>query len=148
MKGKTIKLLSGMFLCLVLAASAFGCLGAKEYIVEGKIMTENGSQPFENSKIYIELVNMTDSENHVIMERMILENGSKVNYMYKLTHNNTLNPKGIYTVTALVDMDGSENITEGDYVSKTIFRLEPNMIEQPFDIYVYPYEAVLPENEN
>ena len=148
MKGKRAKLLFCMFLCLVLTASAFGCLGAKEYVVEGKVMTENGSQPFENSKIYIELVNMTDSENYVIMERMILENGSKVNYTYKLVHNNTLNPKGIYTVTALVDMDGSENVTDGDYVSKTIFRLEPNMIEQPFDIYVYPYEAATEENEN
>ncbi len=145
---KTVKLLFGMFLCLVLTASALGCLGTKEYVIEGKIMTENGSQPFENSKIYIELVNMTDTENHVIMERMILENGSKTNYTYKMTHENTLNPKGIYMVTALVDMDGSENRTDGDYSSRTTFRLEPNMVEQPFNIYVYLYEENAPEDEN
>lgn len=139
MKGKR-KLLFGIFLCLVLTATALGCLGAKEYIIEGKIMAEDGSQPFDNSKIYIELVDMTDSENRVTMEQMILENGSKSNYTYKMTHTHTLNPKGIYTITALVDMDGDGTATEGDYVSKTIFRLEPNMIEQPFDIYVYPYE--------
>lgn len=137
-----------MFLCLILAASAFGCLGSKEYVIEGKIMTENGSQPFENSKIYIELVNRTDAENHVIMERMILENGSKTDYAYKLIHTNTLDPKGIYMVTALVDMDGSGNRTNGDYSSRTTFRLEPNMVEQPFNIYVYLYEENPPENEN
>ncbi|WNY23291.1 hypothetical protein MmiHf6_05960 [Methanimicrococcus hongohii] len=134
---KSLKLLSVMFLCLILTAAAFGCLGSKEYTIEGKIMTEDGSQPFENSRIYIELVNITDSENHVIMERLILENGSQVNYRYTLTHDNVLDPKGIYTITALVDMDSSGNLTTGDYASKPIFRLEPNMVEQPFDIYVY-----------
>ena len=139
MKGKTVKLLFGIFLCLILSASGFGCLGAAEYTVEGKIMTENGSQPFENSDIYIELVDITNPENRVVMENMILKNGAEGNYTYKLVHENTLNPKGIYIVTAFADMDGNGNATEGDYVSKTLYRLEPNMIEQPFDIYVYPY---------
>ncbi|MDR2944931.1 MAG: hypothetical protein LBU81_07650 [Methanosarcinales archaeon] len=147
MKGKKVRLLFGMFLCLVLTASAFGCLGEKEYTVEGKIMTENGSQPFNDSKIYIELVNITDAVNPATMERTVLENGSETNYTYKLIHTNTLDPKGIYTITALADMDESENATAGDYVSKTIFRLEPNMIEQPFDIYVYPYDAAAQKNE-
>lgn len=140
--GMKIVLKSAVFvmLCLLLAASAFGCLGAKTYTIEGKIMTEDGSQPFDNAKIYIELMDITDSENIVILERMILENGSKVNYTYTMTHEHRLNPKGIYTVSAHVDKDGSETLTTGDYKSKAHFRLEPNMIEQPFNIYVYLYE--------
>ncbi|MDR0767770.1 MAG: hypothetical protein LBE57_04955, partial [Methanosarcinales archaeon] len=96
-KGNALKLLFCMFLCLILAAAAFGCLGPREHVIEGRIMTENGSQPFNNAKIYIELVNITDSENHVVVERMILENGSRVNYRYTLTHDKALNPRGIYT---------------------------------------------------
>ncbi|WNY28223.1 hypothetical protein MmiEs2_04070 [Methanimicrococcus stummii] len=139
MKGKAnaFKILSCLFLCLILAASALGCLGSREYVVEGKIMTESGTQPFDNSKIYIELVDITDSEKNVVLEQMVLENGSKNNYKYTLTHENKLNPKGIYTVTAHIDMDGDGKISRGDYMSKPMFRLEANMIEQPFDIYVY-----------
>lgn len=125
--------------CLLIAAAASGCLGT-EYTVEGKIMTEDGSQPFDNADIYIELMDMTDPENLIILKRMTLENGSSTNYTYNLTHDIRLEPKGIYTITAHIDMDGDGKVSDGDYVSKALFRLEPNMIEQPFDVYVYPFE--------
>ncbi|MDL2260980.1 hypothetical protein LJC08_01880 [Methanimicrococcus sp. OttesenSCG-928-J09] len=130
-----------IMLCLFLAAAAFGCLGAKAYTIEGKIMMEDGSQPFADAKIYIELVDITDPKNQSTMEQLILENGSKENYTYTMIHHNVLDPKGIYTVTAFADMDGSETLSAGDYISKSPFRLEPNMIEQPFDIYMYPYNG-------
>lgn len=131
-----------VILCLLLTATSFGCLGTETYTIEGKIMTENGSQPFDNAKIYIELVNMTDSKNIEIMERITLENGSEVNYTYTMIHDNILDPKGIYVVSAYVDKDDSKTVSDGDYTSKPLFRLEPNMIEQPFDIYVYPYKEI------
>ncbi|MDV0444532.1 hypothetical protein MmiAt1_00580 [Methanimicrococcus sp. At1] len=131
--------LSGVLFCLLSAVVFSGCLGAKEYVIEGKIMMEDGSQPFDNAPVYIELTDITNSENKAV-ENMVLQNGSGVNYTYSMTHDNKLDPKRIYIMTAYVDMDGSGTPNVGDYVSKTHFRLEPNMIEQPFDIYVYPYD--------
>lgn len=136
-KSHTLSVLFVLLASLLLSAAVFGCLGTQEYVIEGKIMTEDGSQPFADAPIYIELVNRTDAQSQVIMQRLLLENGSKVNYTYHLVHHNVLDPKGIYIVSAYADMDRSGNISDGDYVSKTVMRLEPNMIEQPFDVYVY-----------
>lgn len=123
-------------LCLFLASTAFGCLGTSEFVIRGKIMQENSSQPFENSKIYIELVDITDSDKPQTVQSLILENGVKNNYTYVLKHEK-LNQKGIYIVTAHVDIDNDKTVSSGDYVSKPVYHLEPNMKEQPFDVYVY-----------
>ena len=103
-------------------------------------MMEDGTQPFENADIYIDLVDITDSKNVTIMKSLILENGEKQNYAYTLEYTGRLDPKRIYAVSAFIDIDGDEEKNDNDYVSKVIYRLEPNMIEQPYDIYVYPYE--------
>ena len=126
--------------CLLLISISFGCLGADTYKIEGKIMLEDGTKPFDNAAIYLDLTDITDSKNPIVMKSLILENGASKNYVYSLQYTGRLEPKNIYTISAWIDMDGNEEKNAGDYVSKPIHRLEPNMLEQPFDIYVYPFE--------
>jgi len=139
MKNK-FQLLTIFAVCLFLISVSFGCLGADTYKIKGKIMMEDGTQPFENADIYIDLVDITDSKNVTVLKSLILENGEKQNYTYTLEYAGRLEPKRTYIVSAFIDIDGNEEKNDGDYVSKVIERLEPNVIEHPYNIYVYPYE--------
>ena len=123
---------------LILIISASGCLDSA-YRFEGKVITENGSQPFKNANIYLELVNITDQNHPEVMTSKVIVNGGKNNYTYVLTYDEKLDPKGIYVIQAFVDMDGDKKISSKDYVSKPFQRIEPNLFEQLYDIYVYPY---------
>jgi len=132
--------------CLVLIISASGCLNSS-YRIEGKIMMEDGAQPFNNANIYLDLVNCTDPNNKTIVTSMILENGEKNDYVYVMTYDGKLDPKGIYIIYALVDIDGDEKVTPGDYISTNPLsqRIEPNLFEQRYDIYVESIHFSIPE---
>ena len=135
------KMLPAVFVvCLLLISISFGCLGADTYKIKGKILLEDGTKPFDNAVIYMNLTDITDPNKPVVIKGWILENGASNNYNYSLEYTGRLEPKNIYIISAWVDMDGDEEKNIGDFVSKPIHRLEPNMLEQPFDIYVYPYE--------
>ena len=133
------KILLMILTCSVLIISALGCLNSSSYVFEGKIMTEDGSQPFGDANIYLELVNMTDYTQPTVMASKVFENGKEHNYIYALDCGEKLDPKGIYIISAFVDMDGDEKISSGDYVSTNplLQRIEPNILEQKYDIYVY-----------
>ncbi|MCL2141866.1 MAG: hypothetical protein FWH46_03195 [Methanimicrococcus sp.] len=138
------KILIMILACLVLIISVLGCLNSStyNYKFEGKIMTEDGSQPFNNANIYLELINITDPAHPTTVTSTVFENGEKENYNYVLEYNEKLDPKGIYIISAFVDMDDDEEISAGDYVSTNPLsqRIEPNILEQKYDIYVYPRE--------
>jgi hypothetical protein len=140
------KVLLMILACLVLIISASGCLNSA-YRFEGKIMTENGSQPFNNANIYVDLVNITDPNNKTIVTSMVLENGEKNNYVYVLVYEGKLDPKGIYIIDVLVDMDDDGRLTPGDYISTNPLsqRIEPNLFEQKYDIYVESIHFSIPE---
>ena len=123
----------------VLIISSLGCLNSA-YRFEGKVMMEDGSQPFNNSTIYLDLVDITDQNHPTILTSFVIENGEKNNYTYSLTYEEKLDPKGIYLIQAFVDMDANKAISSGDYVSIRPFqRIEPNLFEQSYDVYVYFY---------
>ena len=136
------KILLMILIGSVLIISALGCLNSSAYVFEGKIMTEDGSQPFNNSNIYLELVNITDYTQPTVVTSIVFENGEENNYTFVLKCDEKLDPKGIYIIFAFVDMDDDEEISPSDYVSTNPLsqRIEPNILEQKYDIYVYPNE--------
>ncbi|WNY24588.1 hypothetical protein [Methanolapillus millepedarum] len=132
------------FLFSLVALTVFACVFVSgcmstAYTVEGKVLMEDASQPFGNAVIYLQLEDITDPDKVVVMDTAVIKNGSFNHYSYVLVHDGYLNPKGIYTVSAWVDLNGNTQKDNGDFVSKPIHRLEANILEQPFDIYVYPY---------
>jgi hypothetical protein len=103
-------------------------------------MTENGSQPFNNANIYLELVNVTDPNHPVVVTSTVFKDGEKNNYKYILEYDGKLDPKGIYVISGFVDIDRDGKISSADYVSTNPLsqRIEPNIFEQKYDVYVYP----------
>ncbi|WNY27237.1 hypothetical protein [Methanolapillus ohkumae] len=135
---RSLFFLALVLLATVAAVATAGCMSTT-YTMEGKILLEDASQPFGTAPIYLELQDMTDPKSVVILDKMKISGDSKSHYSYEMVHEGYLNPKGIYTVSAWVDTNGDMQRNAGDYVSKPIHRLEANILEQPFDIYVYPY---------
>ncbi|MDV0446878.1 hypothetical protein MsAg5_07410 [Methanosarcinaceae archaeon Ag5] len=133
-----------IFLFLLVGLTLFACVFASgcmstTYKIEGKVLTENGSQPFGSATVYLQLEDITDPNHVVVLDKATIKNGADNNYSYVLVHDGYLNPKGIYTVSAWVDINGDMQKDYNDFTSRSIHRLEANILEQPFDIYVYPY---------
>lgn len=108
-------------------------------LVEGQVRFETGAPDFDSARLRVRLeeVSRADASALVLAEHVQdLRRGATDSVHYMLVSDVALEPNGVYTVRAHIDVDGSGTPTRGDFVSTQSYPIDAANLPAHIDILV------------